>query len=69
MYKTLPHNFQLIATSSTSIQEVVSNFIYEPVFNFINLEEIENLPLNSIVGKIFLQILFLEKDMRKLINP
>ncbi|CAF1473228.1 unnamed protein product [Adineta ricciae] len=51
VYKTLSNDVQLLATSRTSAHEVVSNFTYEPVANFVTLQEIENLPLHSIVVK------------------
>ncbi|CAF1473132.1 unnamed protein product [Adineta ricciae] len=49
VYKTLSNDVQLVATSRTYAHEVVSNFTYEPVANFVTLQEIESLPLNSIV--------------------
>ena len=51
VYKNLPNDVQLVATTRTSAHEVVSNFTYEPVANFVTLQEIESFPLNSIVGE------------------
>ena len=58
VYKTLPHNFQLICNNATHIEEISLAFNYQQFTNnFTHLNQINNLPLNSIIGKFLKQIL------------
>ncbi|CAF3303668.1 unnamed protein product [Rotaria socialis] len=49
LYKKLPHEFQLMVNKTTTVREITMSFNYELTYNFINLNRIETLPLNSII--------------------
>lgn len=52
MYKTLPHPFQLLCTNATRVENIDVPFERgQPIFNFTHLNELDNLPLNSVIGK------------------
>ncbi|CAF1239382.1 unnamed protein product [Rotaria sp. Silwood1] len=49
-FKTLPHLFQLVCTSSTRVQEIdLTISPIQPVYNLIHLKEVNSIDLNSIV--------------------
>ncbi|CAF2053861.1 unnamed protein product [Rotaria magnacalcarata] len=49
LYKKLPHEFQLMVNKTTTVREITMSFNYELTYNFINLNQIETLPINSII--------------------
>lgn len=54
-YKTLPHQFQLICNNALHIQEISLSSINPPFnLNLIPLNQVNTLPLNSIIGTNFI---------------
>ncbi|CAF2876708.1 unnamed protein product [Rotaria sp. Silwood2] len=48
--KTLPHQFQLVCTNATRVQEIDLPFDHRQIsYNFIHLNQVNILPLNSII--------------------
>ena len=59
MYKSLPYPFQLVCTNATRVENIGLQFERgQPIFNFTHLNEVDNLPLNSLIGKSSLIIFF-----------
>ncbi|CAF1368474.1 unnamed protein product [Adineta steineri] len=49
IYKKLSHDFQLIVNKTTKTREITMTYKYHLTYNFTHLNEVENLPLNSII--------------------
>lgn len=49
-YKSLCHDYQLIVTNNTNVRDISNQFHYEMDYQFTHLNNIENLPLNSIIS-------------------
>ncbi|CAF5004331.1 unnamed protein product, partial [Rotaria sp. Silwood1] len=50
-FKTLPHQFQLVCTNATKLQEIDLPFDHRQIsYNFTHLNEVNTLSLNSIIN-------------------
>jgi hypothetical protein len=53
-YKTLPHQFQLTCTNATCVREIHPPYDRPQIsYNFTHLNQINFIPLESIIGKVF----------------
>lgn len=49
-YKTLPHDFNGQTTVKTIFNEIIPSVEYGEIFSPIRLNDLENIPINTVVG-------------------